>query len=59
MASELERAAVANQGRDLLVAMADLTLAQLGVPGALACWGYLAGWWRVPIEQDGADPERS
>jgi hypothetical protein len=59
MATEAERAKAVNQSRDLLIAMAELTLTQLGIPGALACWAYLAGRWHVHTERNGADPERS
>jgi hypothetical protein len=59
MGREADRAEVANQSRDLLCVVADLTLTQLGIPGALACWRYLAGRWRVYSQQDGADPEGS
>ncbi len=29
----------------VLVAVAELVLTQMGIPGALACCEYLAGWW--------------
>jgi hypothetical protein len=59
MTTTAGRAEVASQGLHLLLAVADLTLTQLGIPGALACLGYLTGWWRVRTERDDADPERS
>ena len=59
MATEAKREKMANPSRDLLIAMAELTLTQLGIPGALACCAYLAGRWHVHTERNGADPERS
>ena len=32
------------QAGSVVVAVAELALTQMGVPGALACWEYLARW---------------